>query len=1189
MRTSTNLMSRASRVLMSMSLVVSMLSGFGFGAVASASTANSLYSYTLTGSSSTVSNAAASNTGANLSLVGDWNQSSYGVHFAGDLVSKQSGGDYKPASGNTINVPSTSSVGAAVRFKYQAPASGNCFNDSSNITQVGRFAANTAQVKIQYSNCGNDSSHVFVECRMAGASTPSSVLPVRNALALVNGNDYIAKCYKTPDPSSGNATVTLRVVKVDTLYGNTVENDNFSVAPTGAITSAAYLSVANKFALPAQADNTDQFVGDVKKLSYCQATTTTAVSTCLGTEVPEPALAPSVINTSVSGPSSLQIGQQGTYTVTTTTSASTPGSNGVTSTLTVPSTMSIVSAAGATISGQTATWSLGNLGIGTTVNKTATVALNSGTVGNTATVSAATITTNGACSTSGSTCSASKGTTIAAGSVPVVQTSFGGTPTTLEPGQSGNYQVVVNLSQASSTGVVATLTVPSNVTILHAAGATISGQTATWNYGDITPRNTTTNVDLQLNSGTVGATIPVSLAVTTTDGACTDVGSVCSASTNATTVSNTSNVTLNTSMSGPSSLQVGQQGDYTTAVTNTTTNETSNGVSVTATVPSNMSIVSAHGGTVSGQTATWLDSELTPGSFAPRLTVQLNSGTTGDTATVSAAVTTADDACSISGSTCSASYGTTVAPGNAKLQLGFNQVPVTLEPGQEGTYQLDTLLTQASAFGVTTTLTVPANMTIVSATGATISGQTATWNRGDINPVHYIDNVTLRLDSGTVGDSIPVSFAATTVDSTCANTGSVCSASTSSTTISNSSNAPLTTGITGPNSLHVGDQGTYTTTVQNTGTNETAMGTTVVVTVPTNMTIVSASGATISGQTATWNLGSFSPGTATLSVVAQLNSGTPGDTATVAAATTTADDACSLSGSICGASVGTTVAGTIAPVVNTTVSGPSSLQPGQQGTYTATTQNTATGSTATGISTSVTVPSNMSIVSATGATIVGNTATWNNGDIAGGSSVTNTLVAQLNTGNGGDTATVSAATTTTDSSCTNTGSSCTSSTNTTVNQIITNSGVETNTTGWGGYYGSSSLVSNTQSCGYGAHTGNCDILVTALAGASNASLGFNDSPRWVTNTDHTKTYSGSVWVRASFVGQVIHFRLREWHGSTLVTDNNVTWTANTLGWHQITNSITPAADGNQLAFIVHGSGMNAGDSFDVDDMVLTSN
>src|SRR5262245_17944160 len=101
--------------------------------VAHATTIGSVYSYTLDGSISTISNGAAANTAVNLNLLGDWNQSTYGVHFDGDTVSKQSVGYAKPASGDTLNVPATSSIGTAVRFKFQTPASTNC--DSLNISQ----------------------------------------------------------------------------------------------------------------------------------------------------------------------------------------------------------------------------------------------------------------------------------------------------------------------------------------------------------------------------------------------------------------------------------------------------------------------------------------------------------------------------------------------------------------------------------------------------------------------------------------------------------------------------------------------------------------------------------------------------------------------------------------------------------------------------------------------------------------------------------------------------------------------------------------------------------------------------------------------------------------------------------------------------------------------------------------------
>jgi hypothetical protein len=419
MKSFSSLMARSTRVLLSLMLVASYV--MMFGPAAYASTTDSIYSYALDGSSSTVSNNAASNSGADLSLVGDWSQTSFGVHFAGDTVSQQSGGSYKPSTGNTISVPTTDAVGAGIDILYQAPASGSCFSDSSNLTQIGRFAANTGQIKLQYSNCGNDSSHVYPECRMAGASTPVTVLPVRSTQALVGGNEYIIKCYKTTDPSMGNATITLRVVKVDTINGNTVTNDTFSVSPTGAITSNAYLSVANKFALPIQANNTDQFVGDVAKASYCQASSVTAVSTCLDAEEPEPVVTPNpVMGISVSGPSTLQVGQNGTFVTNVSNSSTGSSAAGTSVVVTVPANMTIVSASGATISGQTATWSIGSLTGGTNVNETVVATLNSGTVGSTFNVSAATSTTDGSCGNTGSVCSNSYTTTVASSLVEYV-------------------------------------------------------------------------------------------------------------------------------------------------------------------------------------------------------------------------------------------------------------------------------------------------------------------------------------------------------------------------------------------------------------------------------------------------------------------------------------------------------------------------------------------------------------------------------------------------------------------------------------------------------------------------------------------------------------------------------------------------------------------------------------------------
>lgn len=255
----------------------------------SASVTNSIYSYTLDGSSSTVGNDAAANSGVDLALVGDWSPSSNGVYFAGNTVDEMSVGHGRPASGDTINVSSTSSVGVTAKFTFEAPPLGDkCFPDSHNLTQIGRFGEDLSQVKIQTSNCFDFDWAVFPECRFAGANSTTADLPFASSQQLVDGQTYIVRCYKQPDPVSGNPLAYIDVTQINTTYGNRTTSDSFEITPTGTIQSTAWLSVANKYQLPTQANNTDQFVGDVAKVAFCQATTMSAVKTCLEAETPDP-------------------------------------------------------------------------------------------------------------------------------------------------------------------------------------------------------------------------------------------------------------------------------------------------------------------------------------------------------------------------------------------------------------------------------------------------------------------------------------------------------------------------------------------------------------------------------------------------------------------------------------------------------------------------------------------------------------------------------------------------------------------------------------------------------------------------------------------------------------------------------------------------------------------------------------
>jgi hypothetical protein len=248
---------------------------------ADAATAYSLYSYDLSQTSgSIVANGAAAFTAVPLQLIGTWSPTPTGVYFTGDQTSQGSVGKAKPNTGSTINVAETKSVGVAIRFTYTAPVAG-CFSDSPNLTQIGRFGNNVAQVKLQLSNCGISKTAVYPQCRVAGSQTPTSVWPRKSSVALVDGTTYVVHCMEGVT-TTGTRTFILRV----TPLGSATTTNQWTVPSPGAITSTSALSVANKYPLPSGSANTDQYVGEVQKVAYCMAGTPGLISGCLSTEIP---------------------------------------------------------------------------------------------------------------------------------------------------------------------------------------------------------------------------------------------------------------------------------------------------------------------------------------------------------------------------------------------------------------------------------------------------------------------------------------------------------------------------------------------------------------------------------------------------------------------------------------------------------------------------------------------------------------------------------------------------------------------------------------------------------------------------------------------------------------------------------------------------------------------------------------
>ena len=240
-----------------------------------------LYNYEFAGTTGTVNNSAPTGPPVPLTLTGTWSAVTGGVHFSGDTSGHESVAYGKPTSGYTLNEPASAAVGFGALVRYNSPASGQCFANTPNLTQIGRFAANSTQAKIQLTSCATSTTQVMMECRFAGSNAAPASDEVVSTLALVNSAQYNVSCVKSPD-LSGQTTVTLNVTRIST--GQTVTTTATEPA-MGALQTKEYISAGNKYALPPPANNTSQFNGDMTRTVYC-AGTTAAVSTCLAAHLP---------------------------------------------------------------------------------------------------------------------------------------------------------------------------------------------------------------------------------------------------------------------------------------------------------------------------------------------------------------------------------------------------------------------------------------------------------------------------------------------------------------------------------------------------------------------------------------------------------------------------------------------------------------------------------------------------------------------------------------------------------------------------------------------------------------------------------------------------------------------------------------------------------------------------------------
>jgi len=253
----------------------------GPAAAATAATPVLLYNYDFAGTTGTVHNSAPNGPRVSLKLFGAWSPVKGGVHFSGDTSGHESVAAGKPASGYTLDEPSSAAVGFGALFRYNSPAHGNCFASTPNLTQIGRFGPHSTQAKIQLTSCATSTTQVMMECRFAGGMSAAAADEVVSTLPLVNDAEYGVSCVKSPD-TGGKTIVTLKVTRISTGHA---ANATGTEPAMGALKSKEYISVGNKYPLPAPAANTSQFNGDMLRTVYC-AGTTAEVRGCLAAHLP---------------------------------------------------------------------------------------------------------------------------------------------------------------------------------------------------------------------------------------------------------------------------------------------------------------------------------------------------------------------------------------------------------------------------------------------------------------------------------------------------------------------------------------------------------------------------------------------------------------------------------------------------------------------------------------------------------------------------------------------------------------------------------------------------------------------------------------------------------------------------------------------------------------------------------------
>jgi len=564
--------------------------------------------------------------------------------------------------------------------------------------------------------------------------------------------------------------------------------------------------------------------------------------------------------------------------------------------------------------------------------------------------------------------------------------------TTPNPGDTVTYTVTIaNSGPDGATGVVVTDNLPVGVTLVSAGASQGIYSGATWMVGTLAAgQSETLTIIATIDMGTQGSTITNTAAITAVTETESDLlNNSVSVDINVNAVDLAVTKTVSNPAPNP-----GDAVSYIVTVTNNGP-DAATGVTLGDSLPAGVTLVGSSASQGSYVGSTWTVGTLASGASATlTINVTVDTGTAGSTIVNTVAVASV------------AETDTDVANDTANASLTVPAVDLTLAktvddtaPNEGDTIIYTVAITNNgpdSATGVEITDTLPAGVTLVSVSVTQGSVAGSVWSVGSLaNAAVATLTITATVDTGTAGTVVVNTAAVTGVSETDTDTANDTDAASIDVPAVNLIVAKSVNDTT-PNP---GESITYTIQVTNGGP-DTATGVALLDALPTGVTLVSASTSQGSYSAPTWTVSSITSGsTATLTIVATVDSGTEGstilNTASVSAVNETDTDPANDSDD---ASINVpAVDVTVSKVVDT-----ATANPGATVTFTITAGNSGPG-TATGVVITDVLPAGLTLLSATPSLGSMTGSTWTVGALGAGASATLTIVTTVDSGTAGST------------------------------------------------------------------------------------------------------------------------------------------------------------------------------------------